>query len=128
MHMKKYIVSLGKALYYQLYIPHTIISYTCCFELILYNRSNSRLMSSIYFNGIVVLYKNNVNFCLCTEVATVVLNRCRSYRDADNGYYCITYNYEFLDDYKEEEDSGFDDDNLFSLERNGHDDDDDKPG
>ena len=59
-----------------------------------------------------------------------MLNRCRSdnkskdtHTDDDN--YCITYNYEFLEDYKVEEDSGFDGDNLSSLGSNGRDDDDD---
>ena len=67
-----------------------------------------------------------------TEVATVVLNRCITDNKCKNtpevhGNYCITYNYEFLEDYVEE-DSPLDDVSIdsYGSSINEHDADDEK--
>ena len=60
------------------------------------------------------------------EVATVVLNRCitdNKPKGIPEGHwsYCITYNYEYLEDYKEEDSGAFDLDSLYSFESVGSD-------
>ena len=72
----------------------------------------------MYYNKYLLIKK------LCaylTEVATVVLNRCitdnKSKDIPENDWrYCITYNYEYLEDYIEEDGGTFDLDSLLSFE------------
>ena len=77
----------------------------------------------MYYNKYLLVKK------LCaylTEVATVVLNRCitdNKSKDIPENHlrYCITYNYEYLEDCIEEDSGAFNLDNLYSFESEGSD-------
>ena len=65
----------------------------------------------------------NKLYSYLTEVATVVLNRCitdNKSKDVPENHwrYCITYNYEYLEDYLEEDVGTFDLDSLSSFGSN----------